>query len=151
MTAFEQAKERALRYLNYRDRTYQEVTEKLTAENFAPDIIEAVVTLLRSYKLLDDARYAAAYVNDRLVYGGFGLEKIKYELQQKGVDPLLIEEAIQNADERAAAAKILAARLRGGSIAQPQKPKWIQFLLRRGFSYDTVSQVLETYGLDYGE
>ncbi|MDR3239712.1 MAG: recombination regulator RecX [Clostridiales bacterium] len=150
MNGLEQARERALRYLSHRDRTRWEVEQKLTQEGFDPDTVRGVMATLEEYRYVDDARYATAYLRERLDYGGRGLAQIRRELQGKGIDPILLEETLQGANELDAAVKTLTVKWRGiaaasATIGTGQRKKAVDFLLRRGFSVETAREALKRY------
>jgi len=69
------------------------------------------------------------------------------ELLAKGVDEKLIQEALQETvpqDEKALAARLLAARFKQRTPKDPQEVKRrYGFLRRRGFTHEIVSELLE--------
>ncbi len=144
------AKARALHYLAYRPRTEHEVRQKLLRSDYAEDVVESVIARLHELRYLDDATYAHDYVRSRFASRGYGPRRLQTELRRRGVRPALIEAALDEfigADDALDAARTHAAK-RWPRLAKEEDPfkrrkKLTDFLLRRGFGYDTVRRVVE--------
>lgn len=67
----------------------------------AADEQDVIIARLIDSGFVDESRYAAAYVRDKMIGGRWGVAKIRAALRAKGIDRELIEEAIeQNTDGR---------------------------------------------------
>ncbi len=95
----EKAYQRALNLLSYRLRTEDEIRKKLFKLNLPDAVIESVIHKLRSKELIDDRRFAKAWVENRSELSPRGLRALRYELRQKQVDPAIIDEILQDIDE----------------------------------------------------
>lgn len=144
------AKAKALHYLGYRARTEHEVRQKLRRSGFGEEVVERVVERLHSLEYLDDDAYARDYVRARFSNKGYGPRRIRSELVRRGVGRRLIdtalEEVFRSADTHAAAreqAEKRWPRLAGEADPYKRRKKLSSFLLRRGFSYDTIARVVE--------
>ena len=94
--------------------------------------------------VLDDARYAERFTEDRRSLAGWGPERIERELERRGVPADLIEPALarrSREDELGAARGLLAERFEGLDDDRARNRAW-QLLVRRGFdaelAYDAV-------------
>jgi regulatory protein len=87
------AHQRSLRALAQRDQTAAGLERRLAEEGYPVWISKEAVARLTEAGLLDDTRFAEAYVRTR-VRQGFGRRRIADELAQRGVDPETIAEAL---------------------------------------------------------
>lgn len=140
----------ALDYLGYRARTEREVRQKLARRDFGEAVIERTLARLRETGYLDDAAYARSYVEARFRNRGYGPQRLRTDLLRRGVAPALIDAALEAEVEEDAvleAARGHAARrwprLAGEPDPRKRRRKLSDFLLRRGFRYDTVRRVVE--------
>lgn len=88
----------ALKYLAHRDHTTFEMAKHLTEKEFTPDEIQAVVLSLLELKYLDDYGYCRKYI-PYSANKGKGESRIKTELVQKGVAPVIIDRAMGDAGQ----------------------------------------------------
>jgi regulatory protein len=139
----------ALHYLAARPRTAHEVRQKLRRSGVADEVAEQVIARLQDRGVLDDAAYVHAYLTSRLTSRGYGPQRLRQELQQRGVGRALVEAAVQQdlaAEDVLAAARAQAAKrwprlARATDLAQRRQKLW-GFLRRRGFPAAIVQQVL---------
>ncbi len=145
------AKDRALRFLSYRDRSEKEIRSKLQHVGYDAAIIDWVVDELKRLKFLDDQRFAQSFAQTQMITRPVGEYYLRRELKDKGLDEPLIEQTIdqvyQERDQLAVALDLAAQRKkRYKSIEEVKAKKRVSdFLLRRGFDWDTVSEVMERW------
>jgi len=136
----------ALKLVDYRPRTENELREKLSKKGFDEEKIEGVVEKLRESKVIQDNRFAESWVENRNEFHPRSRRLIMYELKSKGINEEVIEEALKNSanDEVLAinAARKLKNRYSGLEWPVFQK-KTSAHLLRKGFSYDVVSSTVK--------
>jgi regulatory protein len=109
-----------------------------------PEVIDEVVAELERTHVLDDARFAERFTEDRRSLSGWGPERIELDLARRGIPQELIQPALaqrSREDELAAAAQLLAERFNGLEDDRARNRAW-QLLVRRGFdselAYDAV-------------
>jgi regulatory protein len=141
------AKECALNVLSYRDRSKKEIRDKLLGKGYTPQIVDTVISDLTAVGLVDENRFARAWIRDRVQSGKKGTRLVQNELLKKGVAKDTIAEALEEepVDEEAVARELVqkyGSRLKS---LEPRKLKkrLYDLLLRRGFSYATVQNVLK--------
>jgi regulatory protein len=130
---------RILRHLRVRPRTSQEVRVFLTRHGHTPETVQAVLRDLEAKGLVDDARYAAFFVQARLAHRPTGAARLRRELQARGVPRELADEAAAGAgggNELELA--LAAARPRVAAAKRLGRERGMRrlagFLARRGFS-----------------
>lgn len=147
------AKLRAIHLLEYRDRTEKDMRRKLQQGDYPPEVIDKTIEYLKSYGYIDDKRYAGRYLSMRL--GGKGRRRLFMELQQKGVDPSLAQEVWmeicqeEDINERAAIRRLIEKKV-GERTRLPRKEyqRLLNYLARRGFSWEDISAELEENGIE---
>jgi regulatory protein len=144
----------ALHFLGSRPRSEREIRDRLTRHEYDPHVIDRVIAKLRRVQLVDDAAFAAYWVEQRAAHKPRGARLLKQELRQKGVSQDVVSEALPEDDEGGAyrAAERKAASLRALD-ERTFKQRLGAFLQRRGYGYETVRSVVgqlwrETSGED---
>lgn len=106
-----------------------------------------VVSKLTEEGYVDDGRYARAYCRDKSSIAGWGEVKIRYMLKAKGISREIIDSALAEVDSDRASErleKLLATKFRALKKDDPQiRLKLIRYALGRGYSYDSVSNLVE--------
>ena len=110
-------------------------------------MIDAVIERLTGQGYLNDAEFARFWVENRQHFRPKGGRALRQELRQKGLDPPVIEAALSDLDPVAAA--YAAGQVRAGRLAyliQADPPAFQRklgaFLMRRGFDYEIVAEVV---------
>jgi len=140
------AKKIAFRYLA-RARTTKQVRERLLEEGFGEDVVGEVVGRLEELGLLDDREFARAWVEERLRLRPRWRRALKEELLRKGISEEVAEEALDEELSEVDEARLAEGLLRRAEgryrNLEPDKAlrRMRDFLLRRGFSWETVKEV----------
>ena len=104
---------------------------------------EQVLGKLVRDRFIDDARYAGAFVREKLRLSGWGGYKIRTALQRKRIDRALIDAALAEADrsgmdERLRRQLERKARTAKYTTQYELKTKLIRYGLSLGYDYETV-------------
>ena len=133
----------ALNIITYKDRTVAELKKKLTEKGYGLSEIEDVIAKLAEYNYVDDQRYAIHFAKGRSE--SRGARVIRMELKNKGVSDSLIALAMEelDVDESETVEKLLRRRYGNENLRDEKiRSRAYGFLLRRGFSYDTISRAI---------
>ena len=101
-----------------------------------------VLVRLQTERFIDDARYAEAFVRDKLNLSGWGAYKIKMALRAKGVAKDIINEVVApmlnetNMKERLEEIMLRRMRTLKYSSAYDAKTKLIRFAASRGYEIE---------------
>ena len=141
------AKNLAFRLLKYRNRSEKEIVNRLKGRKISKEVIEQVITKLKSLSLLDDRKFAESWIRER-IRKGYGLLKIKSELKEKGIRQDLLEDLLEdfNKDEWVLLQikKLAQKKIKKyNKIDLNIKRKILSYLVRRGFPSEKVIRVLE--------
>ena len=128
------ARAKALRLLNYRERSVSELIERLKQDGFPDAVARSVADDLEASGLVDDERFANSLARQLLEIRGFGRRRALSDLAAKGVDEQVAARAVDELvsvqdDERRARemARQMAPRLAGSVERIASK------LVRKGF------------------
>ncbi len=142
----------ATRLLNYRMRTRHELVRRLRQKKLEPEIIDRVVDKLSSLGLIDDSRFAEAFIAEKISSKPVGRRELERKLHEKGVSRETAQNALSTiGDEKIQvelALKAAASKLRSlrRFDTEKRKDKLTAFLAGRGFDWDTIKKVIrETF------
>ncbi len=138
----------AVRFLGPRPRSVAEIQRRLRTKRFDDDAIDRAIDKLRAQGYIDDEAFARYWVEQRDTHRPRGERAIVSELMQKGISREVIDVVVR---ERGSDAEVERAR---EAIRRPltrwltlsevdRKRKIQQYLAQRGFSYDTIDEVIE--------
>jgi regulatory protein len=154
--AFQRARTDALRLLRFRPRSVKEMIQRLKQKCHRGSIIARVIGELEEKKLLDDRAFAKLWIGDRISLKPSGKSLVARELKSKGIADAVIEGAFEEFrgayDEYGIARPLAlkkAERLKGIDKEKAMK-RLMDFLSRRGFSYDTIRRILKEIYKDRG-
>jgi len=143
---------RALYFLGYRQRSENEVRQKLREKEFPDDVITRVLDKLRRNNLIGDENFAQNWVESRSRNRPRGARMLRQELRQKGISPKTISAVMPDQDDELANAifalqKILQSKERAWENLEEKEKyqKCIQHLMRRGFNYSICKTAWERY------
>lgn len=136
--------ELALRALGRRERSVAELRRWLAERGVAEDEVEAVVLRLEEVGELDDARFARRYAEDKRELSGWGSERIRGALAERGVGAEQIEAAVgeEGEAEQVGRATMLLARRAAPLDTDADRGRALGFLNRKGFSYEVAHEAI---------
>lgn len=141
----EKAKLKAIKFVLGKFKTKMEVRKKLNKE-FDNDIIDEVLNFLEKNSYVDDRNYAIYFIEDKQKLNGYGKNKIKSLLIQKGISKQIIDEFIFDEDNEFENALKMGIKklnlLKNEENRFKKKQKIINYLAYRGFSFDIIQKVL---------
>lgn len=142
----------SLRYLSYRPRSEKEVLDYLKEKQkkspaLTDEIIFSIISKLQEYKFINDLEFAKFWIKQRTQFRNKPLRIINYELRQKGISQSMINEMLDDQENRdmdyVSAKKLAEKKLDFYRGLEPEKrrEKVMNYLLRKGFSYDIVKKI----------
>jgi regulatory protein len=138
------AREKALDLLARSPASERSLRLKLQARNFTPEAIDQAVAWLSARDLLDDRRFAEAWISSRLERHPEGCEALIAGLRRRGVERSTAAEVVgrlvDSAVERQAAERLLSKLRRRGTSSDEELSRR---LAARGFRRSLVLSLLE--------
>lgn len=138
------AKVRALRIINARPMSREELRKRLIEKGETPENAEACADWLCRMGLINDAEYAGSVVR-HYAAKGYGSARIKQELRRHGVPREMWDEAmLQMPEQDAYLERFIRSRLHDpGDRAQVKKVS--DALFRRGYSWEQIKHALNEF------
>lgn len=137
-----------MRAIATRDRTVAELRSCLEHKRVDPADIDAAVAELSEAGLLDDARYARRFAEDKRELQRWGSERIERDLRRRGIAQELIEAALGPQDhsrEVASAVTLLSERF-GALRDDRQRDRAWRLLIRRGYEAEVAYEAVRVLG-----
>ena len=133
---------KSLDLLSRREHSSKEIREKLLLRFDDKVIINSVITKLEENNLINDTRFAEAYVSSRK-RKGFGPKKISFELLLKGVSESVANRIIDEEGGWKRAAKLAFTKKFKNGLSSDVKNSLKQksFLKNRGFGFKEIESV----------
>ena len=136
------------KYCAYQERCEKDVLDKLNTFDLTEFDRREIFKYLCIERFVSNERFAKAFVRGKINQSGWGLNKIRFHLMQKGIDKALIDEALQGADEetyRQRLIEVLQLKAKTVKAANDfeKKRKLAAFAIQRGFEASLVWEVLK--------
>lgn len=132
-----------LRYVAMRPRTCWEIENYLGRKDASPALTELIVNKLSNIDLINDEKFARAFIADRKLLRPTSRRKLVMELKKKRIDADVIEAALAEdvPDEQATLKEVIARKRR--QTKYQDDLKLMQYLARQGFNYDDIKSALK--------
>ena len=145
--ALESAYQRALHFLSFRSRSQAEMEGFLLGKGFTPAIVEPILLRLNEEGLLNDERFSADWIENRVTFRPRSQNQLRAELRHKGVAESTAEQALTTAGLDESQLALAAGRK---MLHRYETLPWETFrarlgnaLLRRGFTFTLVNATLK--------
>lgn len=150
MDNFETFLNKSFKFLSYRPRSEKEVRDYLIKKQADDLVIEKVIKRLKEKNFLNDLDFTKWWIEQRTKFRPKAERVIKLELSKKGIAKNLIEEVfsdetLENISDLDKARKLAIKkieRLKGVETAKVYE-KTVRFLATRGFTWDTIKEVVD--------
>ncbi|WP_427017004.1 regulatory protein RecX [Pseudarthrobacter sp. P1] len=140
-----------LRQLTSSAKSRHQLAQKLAERHVPAEVVEEVLDRFEAVGLVDDAEFAQMWVRSRAQTRHLARGALGRELSEKGIDPDLAAEALEqlsDEDEHAAAAALVRRKLRPGmdlgERAEREKHvrRLVGMLARKGYSPSLSFQIV---------
>lgn len=141
------AQEAALKILSSRWRSKKEIGEKLKDKGFEEGTREETISWLKELGYTDDEKFGYQWAKYKIENRSYGLIRISYELNKKGVDRQIITTIVDRLrdefDERKIAMAAAEKKVKGMQKSQSALRKIYGYLTRKGFPSAIVIDVMD--------
>jgi regulatory protein len=138
--------EAALGALDRKERTAHELALWLKGRGFGMGEIEEALKRLFETEVLDDERFARRYAEDKRELAGWGPERIREALLERGVPIDTVEEVLatdSHGDQLDRAREILIRRARPLED-NADRQRALEYLARRGYDYEIAYEAVRS-------
>ncbi|PKQ10332.1 MAG: hypothetical protein CVT69_00200 [Actinobacteria bacterium HGW-Actinobacteria-9] len=147
----ELARERALKILDYRERSVDQLRKGLIVDGYSADVVDVVVTRLVDLELVSDSRFAELYARSKRS-AGWGGRRITNGLRQAGVPEDIAAAAVFEDESGSEYERALTFALRKRPGSETAERRLVNALARRGFSFEVArraaAQARERFACD---
>ena len=144
----DQVLDKMAKYCAYQERCVKDVRDKLKTFEISEEEKTKILDYLIDNRFVNDERFAKSFVRGKVNQSGWGVNKIRFHLMQKGIDKDIIEEAIGQTDEEAYRQRLIeilktkAKTVKADSDLE-KKRKLAAFAMQKGFEGSLVWEVLK--------
>jgi regulatory protein len=134
----------ALRYLGVRLRSRREILDYLKRKDCEAGDIEAALERLEGLELVDDLKFAHAWIADRMAVRPRSRMRLSQELAAKGVTRDVVDTALQELepDTEVATLRALIERKKRSSGYKDEK-KLLGYLQRQGYRWSLIQEAMQ--------
>ena len=144
----DQVLDKMAKYCAYQERCVKDVRDKLKAFGLPQEEKHEIIDYLLDNRFVNDERYAKAFVRGKVNQSGWGVNKIRFHLIQKGIGKDIINEALGQTDEevyRQRLIEILKTKAKTIKAASDfeKKRKLAAYAMQKGFEGPLVWETLK--------
>ena len=144
----DQVLDKMAKYCAYQERCVKDVRDKLKAFDLPQEGKHEILDYLLDNRFVNDERYAKSFVRGKINQSGWGVNKIRFHLIQKGIDKDIIEEALGQTDEEVYRQRLIdilktkTKTIKADSDFE-KKRKLAAYAMQKGFEGALVWEVLK--------
>lgn len=144
----DQVLDKMAKYCAYQERCVKDVKDKLKTYDIPQESKDEILDYLLDNRFVNDERYAKAFVRGKVNQSGWGINKIRFHLIQKGIDKDIIDEALGQTDEEAYRQRLIeilktkAKTVKADSDFE-KKRKLAAYAMQKGFEGSLVWETLK--------
>ena len=131
---------RALRYVALRPKSEWELGAYLEKHHSPAPLTKQITNKLKDLDLINDQKFAAAYVHDRLLLRPTSRRRIKLELAKKRVPTDIIDRLLAEQSDADTLQEVIAKKRRQSKYQDDLK--LMQYLARQGYNYSDIKDAL---------
>jgi regulatory protein len=139
---------KAAAFCAYQERNHQEVRSKLFSYGLDADEVDELIIRLSAEKLLDEERYAKAYVRGKYSLKRWGRRKILQGLKASGISDYCTKQGLKEIDPEVYEENLLYLLEKKNQTEKEKNPlvrrqKLAYYLMSKGYENDLVQDALK--------
>ena len=144
----DQVLDKMAKYCAYQERCVKDVRDKLKTYEISEEEKTKILDYLLDNRFVNDERFAKSFVRGKVNQSGWGVNKIRFHLIQKGIAKDIIDEALGQTDEevyRQRLIEILKTKAKTVKTVSDfdKKRKLAAYAMQKGFEGSLVWEVLK--------
>ena len=146
----DQVLDKIAKYCAYQERCVKDVRDKMKTYDISQEDREKILDYLLDNRFVNDERFAKSFVRGKINQSGWGMNKIRFHLVQKGIAKEIIDEALQQTDEEVYRQRLIdilktkAKTVKADSDFE-KKRKLAAYAMQKGFEGGLVWEVLKGF------
>ena len=144
----DQVLDKMAKYCAYQERCVNDVRDKLKTFEIPEEEKTKIIDYLLDNRFVNDERFAKSFVRGKVNQSGWGVNKIRFHLIQKGIDKNIIDEALGQTDEEVYRQRLIEilktkAKTVKASSDFEKKRKLAAYAMQKGFEGSLVWETLK--------
>ncbi|MBR6929280.1 MAG: RecX family transcriptional regulator [Bacteroidales bacterium] len=144
----DQVLDKMAKYCAYQERCVKDVRDKLKTFNLPQEEKNKILDYLLDNRFVNDERFAKSFVRGKINQSGWGLNKIRFHLIQKGIAKDIIDEALGRTDEEVYRQRLIdILKTKSKTIKAEtdfeKKRKLAAYAMQKGFEASLVWEVIK--------
>ena len=126
------------------------MTDKLKSFDIPQEAKDEIIDYLIDNRFVNDERFAISFVRGKVNQSGWGVNKIRFHLVQKGIAKEIIDEALGQTDEEVYRQRLVdilkvKAKTVKAETEYERKRKLAAYAMQKGFEARLVWEVLKEF------
>ena len=144
----DQVLDKMAKYCAYQERCVKDVRDKLKTFDIPEEEKTKILDYLLDNRFVNDERFAKSFVRGKINQSGWGINKIRFHLIQKGIDKDIIDEAIGQTDNEVYRQRLIdilktkSKTIKANSDFE-KKRKLAAYAMQKGFEGNLIWEVLK--------
>lgn len=144
----DQVLDKMAKYCAYQERCVKDVRDKLKTFDLPQKEKDKIIDYLVDNRFVNDERFARSFVRGKINQSGWGINKIRFHLIQKGIAKDIIDEALGRTDEEVYRQRLIdILKTKSKTIKAEtdfeKKRKLAAYAMQKGFEASLVWEVLK--------
>ena len=146
----DQVLDKMAKYCAYQERCVKDVRDKLKTFDLPQEEKDKILDYLLESRFVDDERFAKSFVRGKINQSGWGVNKIRFHLIQKGIDKEIIDEALGQTDEETYRQRLIDILKTKSKTVRAEndferKRKLAAYAMQKGFEGNLVWDILKKF------
>ena len=144
----DQVLDKMAKYCAYQERCVKDVRDKLKTFDILEEEKTKILDYLLDNRFVNDERFAKSFVRGKINQSGWGVNKIRFHLIQKGIDKDIIDEALGQTDNEVYRQRLIdilktkSKTIKADSDFE-KKRKLAAYAMQKGFEGNLIWEVLK--------
>ena len=143
----DQVLDKIAKYCAYQERCVKDVRDKLKTFDIPQKEKDEILDYLLDNRFVNDERFAKSFVRGKINQSGWGVNKIRFHLIQKGIDKEIIDEALGQTDEETYRQRLIDILKTKSKTVKAEndferKRKLAAYAMQKGFEGSLVWEVI---------
>jgi regulatory protein len=144
----DQVLDKMAKYCAYQERCVKDVRDKLKTFDIPEEEKSKILDYLLDNRFVNDERFAKSFVRGKVNQSGWGMNKIRFHLMQKGINKEIIDEALGQTDEEVYRQRLIDILKTKSKTVKAEndfekKRKLAAYAMQKGFEGNLVWKVLK--------
>ena len=146
----DQVLDKMAKYCAYQERCVKDVRDKLKTYEILQQDREKILEYLLDNRFVNDERFAKSFVRGKINQSGWGLNKIRFHLMQKGIAKEIVDEALEQTDDESYRQRLIdilktKSKTMKAETDFEKKRKLAAYAMQKGFEGNLVWEVLNGF------